>query len=47
VFGAPADEKALAVYREAGIQRVLLEAPALSRDEVMGVLDKIAPLTKA
>ena len=42
VFDAPA----LAVYRDAGIQRVLLEVPDLSRDEVMRVLDKNAALTK-
>src|SRR5260370_23470507 len=32
VFKAPADRAALAPYRDAGIARVLLEAPALSRD---------------
>jgi hypothetical protein len=46
VFNAPADEGALALYREAGIQRVLLEAPDLNRDEVLRVLDKNAPLAK-
>jgi alkanesulfonate monooxygenase SsuD/methylene tetrahydromethanopterin reductase-like flavin-dependent oxidoreductase (luciferase family) len=46
VFSAPADAAALAGYRDAGIQRVLLEVPDLSRDEVMRVLDKNAALTK-
>ena len=46
VFGAPAEPSALAVYRDAGIQRVLLEVPDLNRDEVMRVLDKNAALTK-
>jgi hypothetical protein len=42
--GAPADAAALAAYREAGIQRVLLEVPDASRDEVLRVLDKNAAL---
>ena len=45
VFNAPADRAALASYRDAGIARVLLEVPDLSRDEVLRVLDKNAPLT--
>ena len=36
----------LAAYREAGIHRVLLEVPDVSRDEILRVLDKNAPLTK-
>ena len=47
VFAAPADEAALAPYREAGIDRVLIEAPDKSRDDVLRVLDKIAPLARA
>ena len=47
VFNAPADAAALAAYRDAGIARVLLEVPDLSRDEVLRVLDKNAPLTRA
>src|SRR6266446_10062314 len=35
VFNAPADQAALAPYREAGIARVLLEVPDASRDEVL------------
>jgi probable F420-dependent oxidoreductase len=46
VFAGPADAAALATYREAGIDRVLLEVPDKGRDDVMQVLDKIAPLTK-
>ena len=44
VFNAPADPGVLASYRDAGIERVLLEVPDLSRDEVLRVLDKNAPL---
>jgi probable F420-dependent oxidoreductase len=46
VFGAPDNEAALAPYREAGIHRVLLQVPDLSRDEILRVLDKNAKLTK-
>jgi hypothetical protein len=45
VFDAPADRAALASYRGAGIARVLLEVPDLSREEVLRVLDKNALLT--
>jgi probable F420-dependent oxidoreductase len=44
VFGAPADQAVLAEYRELGIQRALLAIPDLTRDEILGVLDKYAPL---
>ena len=44
VFGAPADKAALAEYRDAGIQRSILGIPDLTRDEIMGLLDKRAPL---
>jgi probable F420-dependent oxidoreductase len=44
VFGAPADAAKLAEYREAGVHRALLEVPDLSRDEILRVLDKNAPL---
>jgi probable F420-dependent oxidoreductase len=47
VFNAPANEAALAAYREAGIHRVLLDVPDLNRDDVLRMLDKNAPLTKA
>ena len=47
VFSAPSDQAALALYREAGIQRVLLEIPDLSRNEVLRVLDEKAPLAKS
>lgn len=46
VFNAPADREKLAVYREAGIDRVLLEVPDLSRDEILRVVDKNAALVK-
>ncbi|HTB17722.1 MAG TPA: LLM class F420-dependent oxidoreductase [Bryobacteraceae bacterium] len=44
VFGAPADKAALAEYREVGIDRALLAIPDLTRDEILGVLDKHARL---
>ena len=44
VFGAPADQAILAEYREAGIQRAILAIPDLTRDEILGVLDKYTPL---
>jgi probable F420-dependent oxidoreductase len=44
VFGAPPDKAVLAEYRELGIQRALLPIPDLTRDEILGVLDKYAPL---
>ena len=47
VFAAPADAAKLAPYREAGIDRVLLEVPDLGRDDVLRVLDKNAALMKA
>jgi probable F420-dependent oxidoreductase len=46
VFNAPADPAALAAYREAGIERVLFEAPDADRDQVLRRLDTIAPLVK-
>jgi probable F420-dependent oxidoreductase len=47
VFSAPADQAALVPYREAGIARVLFEVPDLSRDEILRLLDKYAPLAAA
>jgi hypothetical protein len=44
VFRAPADKAALAEYRAAGIHRVLLEVPDLSRDEILRALDQNAAL---
>jgi hypothetical protein len=37
----------LASYRKAGIHRVLLEVPDRGRDEVLGLLDRNAPLARA
>ena len=44
VFAAPSDAAKLAVYREAGIDRVLLEVPDLPRDDVLRLLDEKALL---
>jgi probable F420-dependent oxidoreductase len=45
-FGAPADAAVLAEYRDAGIHRALLPIPDASRDEILKILDKYAPLAK-
>lgn len=47
VFAAPTDAAKLAVYREAGIERVLFEVPDSNRDDVLRVLDSYLPLLKA
>jgi probable F420-dependent oxidoreductase len=44
VFRAPADAAALQRYREAGIDRAVLEIPDQSRDEILRVLDSYVPL---
>jgi len=44
VFGAAPEEAVLAEYRELGIQRAVLVIPDLTRDEILGVLDKHARL---
>jgi probable F420-dependent oxidoreductase len=44
VFAAPADKAILAQYRDAGIDRVFLTVPDLTRDEIISVLDKNATL---
>ncbi|HLI85139.1 MAG TPA: LLM class F420-dependent oxidoreductase [Bryobacteraceae bacterium] len=42
VFGAPAEERVLAEYREAGVARSVLAIPDLTRDEILRVLDQYA-----
>ncbi|MGE0768186.1 MAG: LLM class F420-dependent oxidoreductase [Hyphomicrobiaceae bacterium] len=44
VFRAPANAERLKPYRDAGVDRVLLEVPDLSRDEILAELDKNAKL---
>jgi probable F420-dependent oxidoreductase len=44
VFRAPTDKKALAAYAEAGVTRAILQLPSAGRDEVLGLLDRYAPL---
>jgi probable F420-dependent oxidoreductase len=46
VFAAPADKEKLKPYREAGIDRVLLEVPDVSRDEILRLLDRNAALVR-
>jgi probable F420-dependent oxidoreductase len=46
VFGAPDDAAELGRYGAAGIQRGLLAIPDLTRDEILRLLDKYAPLVK-
>jgi hypothetical protein len=40
-------EAKLAEYRQAGIDEALLEIPDLSRDEILQLLDRYAPLAAA
>jgi probable F420-dependent oxidoreductase len=47
VFRAPAERAALAEYHEAGIDEALLEVPDASRDEILRLLDRYAPLATA
>jgi probable F420-dependent oxidoreductase len=46
VFRAPTTAAELAPYRAAGIDRVLLEIPDLTRDEILRVIDGYAPLLR-
>lgn len=46
VFRAPSDAAALDAYRTAGIDRVLLEVPDLPADEILRLLDRLAPLAR-
>ncbi|RAI59967.1 LLM class F420-dependent oxidoreductase [Roseicella frigidaeris] len=46
VFRAPPEAAALAPYRAAGIDRVLLEVPDLDRDGILRRLDELAPLAR-
>jgi alkanesulfonate monooxygenase SsuD/methylene tetrahydromethanopterin reductase-like flavin-dependent oxidoreductase (luciferase family) len=46
VFAAPADAEKLKFYREAGIDRVLLEIPDVGRDDILRILDKNASLVR-
>jgi probable F420-dependent oxidoreductase len=47
VFGAPADKATLDAWRNAGIERALLQIPDETPDEILRLVDKLAPLTKA
>jgi alkanesulfonate monooxygenase SsuD/methylene tetrahydromethanopterin reductase-like flavin-dependent oxidoreductase (luciferase family) len=47
VFGAPADKAALDDYRKAGVDRTLLQIPDQTPDEILRLVDKLAPLTRA
>jgi probable F420-dependent oxidoreductase len=44
VFRAPADRTALEQYREAGVERAVLEIPDQERDDILRLLDAYAPL---
>jgi probable F420-dependent oxidoreductase len=46
VFAAPADAEKLKPYREAGIDRVLLEVPDVGRDEILRLLDRNAAIAR-
>jgi probable F420-dependent oxidoreductase len=47
VFGAPPDKAVLDAWREAGIERALLQIPDETPDEILRLVDKLAPLTRA
>jgi probable F420-dependent oxidoreductase len=47
VFRAPTDKAALAEYREAGIDEALIKIRDSSRDEILQLLDRYAPLAAA
>jgi len=46
VFDAPADAEKLKPYRDAGIDRVLLQVPDAGRDEALRILDKNAQILR-
>jgi probable F420-dependent oxidoreductase len=46
-LGAPVEKAALDLYRKAGISRVLLQIPDKSRDEILRLVDELAPLARA
>ena len=47
VFASPEDERLLASYREAGIDRVLFAVPPDDRDAALQALDRFAKLTRS
>jgi alkanesulfonate monooxygenase SsuD/methylene tetrahydromethanopterin reductase-like flavin-dependent oxidoreductase (luciferase family) len=44
VFNVQATESVFALNRNAGIERVLVEVPSIDRDQVLRLLDGVAPL---
>ena len=46
VFGAPRDRDGLARYRDAGVDRSVLQLPSKARDEILPVLDAAAAAMK-
>lgn len=46
VFSAPAEDAVLERYREAGIDRALLMVPDVTRDEILGLVDRYARLLR-
>jgi len=47
IYGEPADPEVLKRYRDAGVNRVVLRLPSQSRDEVLPMLDDLAPVVRA
>jgi len=47
IYGGPADPEVLKRYRDAGVNRVVLRLPSQSRDEVLPMLDDLAPVMRA
>jgi hypothetical protein len=46
VFRAPTDKAGLDEYEAAGVDRAVLEIPDQSRDEILKLLDRYAPLVR-
>jgi hypothetical protein len=46
IFGAPPDEKTLAAYEAAGVERVLFPLPAADADTVLPLLDRYVPFLR-
>jgi len=47
IYGGPADPEVLKRYRDAGVNRVVLRLPSQSRDDVLPMLDDLAPVVRA
>ena len=46
IFGSPADEQAIAQYRDAGVERVSFGLPPAGRDKVLPMMDRYADFVR-